>query len=82
MMSKFVRVCMCVCLTIRISCADPESFVRGGTTQKTLFLAEEGREDPYTTISEPSSARQRNAIQHSQSGLVAYDFSRGPDQCC
>ena len=38
----------------------------GGPTQKTffflLFLVEEGRENPYTTISGPSSACQQNAI--------------------
>ena len=28
-----------------------------------LFLIDEGREDPSTTISGPSSARQRNAIR-------------------
>ena len=28
----------------------------------TFFLVDEGREDPNTTISGPSSARQRNAI--------------------
>ena len=44
-------------------CADPESFVRGGQTQKTFFflffflllLVEESREDPNITISGPSS---------------------------
>ena len=51
-------------------CAGPESFVRDGPTLKTfffssfffLFLVDEGREDPSTTISGPSTARQRNAI--------------------
>ena len=46
--------------------ADPESFFRGGPTLTTflflLFLVDEGREDPNTTISRPSSARQRNVI--------------------
>ena len=43
------------------TCADPESFVRGGPT---FFFCEvdEGREDPNTITSGPSSARQRNAI--------------------
>ena len=45
-----------------ISCGDPESFVRGGPTLTTSFLVDEWREDPSTTISGPSSARQRNAI--------------------
>ena len=45
------------------SCADPESFVRGGPTRTRVFLVDEGREDPNTTISGPSSAHQRNAIK-------------------
>ena len=45
------------------SCADPESFVRGGPTWTTFFLLDdEGREDPSTTISGPLSAHQGNAI--------------------
>ena len=45
------------------SCADPESFFRVGPTWTTvLFLVNEKREDPNTTISGPSPARQRNAI--------------------
>ena len=50
---------------IAIACADPESFVRGGLTLTRFFccfLVDEGRKDPNTTISGPSSARQRNAI--------------------
>ena len=41
-----------------------ENFVRWGLTQlgQHLFLVDEGREDPITTKSRPSSARQRNAI--------------------
>ena len=31
------------------SCADPESFVRGGPTLITIFLGDEGRDDPNTT---------------------------------
>ena len=34
----------------------------GGPTLTTFFLVDEGREDPSTIISGPSSARQRNAI--------------------
>ena len=41
------------------TCADLESCVRGGLTLTTIF--DEGREDQNTTISGPSSARQRNA---------------------
>ena len=42
----------------------PECLVRGGPTFTTpvIFLFGEGREDPNTTISGPSSTRQRNAI--------------------
>ena len=46
------------------SCADPESFDREGPLLTIfLFLVVEGREDPNTTISAPSSVRQRNANQ-------------------
>ena len=38
-----------------------KSFVRGGPTLTTFFF-NEGRDDPNTTISGASSARQRNAI--------------------
>ena len=46
---------------LTFSCADPESFARGGPTL-IIFLVYEGRNDPNTTISGPSSAHQRNAI--------------------
>ena len=39
---------------------DPKSFFRGGVQ---LFFLDEGREDPNTTNSGPSSASQRNTIQ-------------------
>ena len=42
------------------SCADPESFFRGGPTL-TGLLGEGGSR--YHTISGPSSARKRNAIK-------------------
>ena len=42
------------------TCADPESFVRGGPTLTTFFLVGEGRDDPNTTKSGPSTARKRN----------------------
>ena len=39
------------------TCADPESFVRSGTTWTPFFvfviLGDEGREDPSTTLSGP-----------------------------
>ena len=42
------------------SCADTESFVRGGPTMTRLFvLLDERREDPNTTKYGQSSARQR-----------------------
>ena len=54
------QACLC------ISCADPESFVRGGPTKfpaLTYFFSFRGRgEEQNTTICGPSSARQRNAI--------------------
>ena len=44
-------------------CADPESFAREGPTLTCfLYVFDEGREDPNSTKSGPSSARQRNAI--------------------
>ena len=48
-----------------MKCADSESFVRGGPTLTTffIFLVDEGREDPSTTLIGPSSARQRNVIK-------------------
>ena len=52
------------------ACADPESFVRGAQLQLFIFVfflfsffIDEGRKDSNTTISGPSMARQRNAIQ-------------------
>ena len=51
------------------TCADPESFVRWGPTLTFyfsflfFFFFDEGRYDSNTTISGPSTARQRNAIQ-------------------
>ena len=48
------------------TCADPDSFVRGGPTLTTfccVFLVDEGRENPNTTISGSLSTRQRNAIK-------------------
>ena len=45
------------------TCADPESFVTGGPTLILFcFLIDEGREDINTTLSGPSSARQRNGV--------------------
>ena len=48
------------------SCADTESFVRGGPALTffwfflLVFLVDEGRQDPNTTICRPSSAGQQN----------------------
>ena len=56
---------------VATTCADPESSVRGGGATffilffylfKTFFV-DEGREDPNTTKSGSSAARQRNAIK-------------------
>ena len=56
------------------TCVNPESFARRGPTLTTFFLVNEGRDYPNTSISVPSSARQRNAIYDGQTlnaGLVA-----------
>ena len=50
-------------LQLSIQCADPESFASGGPTLTFFSLVDEGREDPNTTLSGPSLARQRNAIK-------------------
>ena len=41
----------------KISCADPESFIRGGPTLTffVCYLVDEGREDPNITIRWPAS---------------------------
>ena len=54
-----------LCRSKLFLCVNPESFVRLGPTLTTffsLFLFDEGREDPNATISGPLSAHQRNAI--------------------
>ena len=63
----FQKSILVLCLSHSLkTCADPDSFVRGGPALTTFcflfvsFLVYEGREDPNTTISGPSSARQRN----------------------
>ena len=64
---------------------DPENFVRVGPTFTTVFffhffffffvfLVDEGKEDPNTTTNEPSSARQRNAIEMA----FQWRFADGP----
>ena len=45
------------------TCADPESFVRGGPTLTTIFLIDEGREDPNTTINGSTSAHQQTQFK-------------------
>ena len=47
---------------VALTCANPESFVRGGPNLITYFLVDEGIEDPNITINGSSSARQRNSI--------------------
>ena len=49
-------------LKYHFSCADPESFVRGGPNL-TLFLVDERIENPNTAINRSSSTRQQNAIE-------------------
>ena len=34
------------CVSVSITCADPESFARRGPTLTTTFLVDEGRKDP------------------------------------
>ena len=49
-----------------VPCPHPECLVRGGPTLAffvVLFLVDEGRRDPSTTISESSLACQQNAIK-------------------
>ena len=50
-------------------CGDPESFVRGYQLLQFFLSVDEGREDPSTTISGPSSVRQRNAIKWRFAGM-------------
>ena len=45
------------------SCADPESFVRGGQNFIFFFLVDNVIEDPNVTINGTSSAGQRHAIK-------------------
>ena len=69
------------------TCSDPESFATGGPTL-TIYLVDEGRKDPNTTISGPLLARQGKAIKWRftavlmLAGLVALVFSGDPDQYC
>ena len=62
-----LEVGMCVHQRLRsVSCADPESFVRGGGSNFAVFglffKLDERRNDPNTKLSGPLSARQQNAI--------------------
>ena len=48
----------------QITCADPESSVRGGPALTFFFfLVDQGREDQNITKSGPLLARQQNAIK-------------------
>ena len=80
--------------TRELSCADLESFVRGGPNLITFFLVNEGMEDPNIALNGPSSAHQQNAIEmafcwraddgltlNAQAWLLC-DFSGDPDQYC
>ena len=44
-------------------------FCQRGSKFDKAFLVDEGRKDPDTTISGPSSARQRNAFQMAFAGV-------------
>ena len=44
-------------------------FCQRGSNFDKVFLVDEGREDPSTTIRGPSSARQRNAIRWRFAGV-------------
>ena len=59
----------------RATCADTESFVRGGPTLTGFFIVDEGREDPNTTISGPSSAR-------AYAGHLCYTQKKYKRHCC
>ena len=54
-------------------------FCQRGSNSDNLFLVDEGREDPNTTKTGPSSARQRNADNGTtlNAGLVALRFFSG-----
>ena len=51
------------------SCVDPESFVRGGPTLTFFYLVDEGREDPKTNISGPSSAASETPFKWRFAGV-------------
>ena len=78
---------------VSLTCANQESFARGGPTFCLfVFLVDEGKEDPYATISGQSSIHQRNTIPmafrwraydghtFNTSLVVALCFSVDPDQ--
>ena len=50
-------------VTFRLYMRGSRKFCQRGSTFDTVFLADEGKEDPNTTINGTSSARQRNAIE-------------------
>ena len=54
-------VCLRLLCFIVVTWADSESFVRRGPTL-TLFLVDEGRKHPNTTISGPSLVRHLNGV--------------------
>ena len=59
---SYINIFLIAPLLSDVSCVDPERFVGGGPTLTTFFLVDEGRDDPNTTTSKPSSARQQKAI--------------------
>ena len=56
-------MCITKYVYARDTCADPECFVRVGPTFTTLFLVDEVREGPNTTLSGSSLANQQNTIK-------------------
>ena len=48
---------------------EPRKFRKRGSNFDIVFLVDEGREDPNTTISGPLSARQRNTIKWRVTGV-------------
>ena len=47
-----------------------QKVMSGGSNCEFFFLIDEGREDPNTTLSGPSSALQRNAIKWRFAGVL------------
>ena len=70
----------------KLSCADPEKIVRGPTLTFFLFffsfLVDEGREDPYTSISGPFKWRSAGVPVMAQHGMLAWQLCDTVQYCC